>query len=231
MTRVTVHPHRAFRPGNEAVAVDTSATPAEIFYHSSVLGKALYETTDTLGIATYPYQGAVVLEGRNEMIDQRREDLVNRLAPEIAARALQPPYWENSSVPDQDYLTDIVRYFGAPAQDQGGDSFFNRMVRSVGVFGDYTSEDNMTWGDSELYKPPLDPRINEISDTVRRGNEKISKEELQKQLTTICKIDGLTPEQEASVALRFYLDERIRDPLFASSMRYLQLCNRLGLNH
>ncbi len=227
MTRVSIHPHEAFHPGNEAAAFDASATPGEIFYHSSVLGKALYGTIKALGIAAYPYSGAVVLEGCTEEIDERRESLVNRLAPEIAARALQPPYWKSSSKPSHNELTDMVKTFGAPIQNQKGDnSFHGRMARSVGRFADYTSDDNVIYRHNTPYTPPLDRRIYEILDTVRRGGEEVSisieePSELLKRVHELSKIDRLTPEQEVVAALGFYLNERGRDPSF-KLRRYLQ---------
>lgn len=142
MGSLSVHPHRASLPGNEAVAFDASTTPGEIFYHSSVLGKALYETAEKLGIITYSYDGAVVLEGCTEKIDERRESLVKHLAPEIADRALQPPYWESSCRPSHDELTDMIKKFGAPSQGQAGyNSFYGRMASSIIDWTDFFNDD------------------------------------------------------------------------------------------
>lgn len=211
MTRISIYPHRAFHPGNEAVAVDASVTPGEIFNHDSVLGKALYETTKTLEIATYPYGGAVVLEGCTEDIDKRRKALVRRLAPEIAARALQPPYWECSLKPSHDELTDMVKAFGASV---GDDSFYGRMARSVGRFADYTSWDNDVYKHNTPYDLPLDRRIYEIERHVRDGVPEKEHQELQETVRKLSEIDNLTTEQETEIALRFYLSERFRDPLY-----------------
>ena len=215
MTRISIYPHRAFHPGREAVAVDASVTPGEIFNHDSVLGKALYETTETLEIATYPYDGAVVLEGCTEDIDKRRRALVRRLASEIAARALQPPYWESSSKPSHDELTDMVKAFGAPLRNQRrGNSFYDRMVRSLGRFADYTSHDNVIHACDTPYVPPLDRRISEIERRVRHDASAEKYLELLEGIDKLSEIDGLTREQETEIAIEFYLHERHRDPLF-----------------
>lgn len=219
MTNISYYPRAAWRPGNEALHITTSASPAEAISHTSALGIALYGAADTLDIATYPAEQGVVFEGSVAKIDKQRDQLV-RIAPEIALRALNECEYGRDSTGGIAHLSGLVSRFGAPLQDN--DSFAGRIKSSVGPFAQETTWDGCFEHQyTQPYKAPLDHRINEIIGKLRWNHDtavEMSEQavtfpaDLNEVLRALAKIDELNVQQEIVAALRYYGAIRLDDP-------------------
>ena len=219
MTNISYYPRTAWRPGNEALHVTTSASPAMALSHSSALGMALYGATDTLHIDTYPAEAGVVFEGSTTQIDKYRERLV-RIAPEIALRALNECESGRDVAGGISHLSGLVGRFGAPLAEN--DSFEGRIKSSVGSFAQETTWDGcFEHSYTRPYKMPLDHRIEEILRRLQwpQGAEgEMSEQTLAIPIDTVktfealAGLDNVSAQQEILTALQYYQELRLGDP-------------------
>lgn len=217
MTNITVYPHTAFRPGNEAIAVTTSASPGEILRSDSVLGRAVIGASKVLEIDIYPFEDAVVFEGSVPNIDERRERLAKK-ALKLARRALKEPHWESSTVPSKDALASLIQEFGAPYGDPEKDSLYSRLTHSLSDFADTTTHDGTL---THMRRRPYCPLSPELAALIRArtSQEKHSPELLSgvpepllEKLSWLARVDGLPAEAQVVTALEYYVRRRLADP-------------------
>ncbi|MDO4712959.1 MAG: hypothetical protein Q4B05_03595 [Candidatus Saccharibacteria bacterium] len=217
MTNITVYPHTAFRPGNEAIAVTTSASPGEILRSDSVLGRAVIGASKVLEIDIYPFKDAVVFEGSVPKIDERRERLAKK-ALELAGRALEKPHWESSTVPSKDALASLIQKFGAPYGDPEKDSLYSRLTHSLSDFADTTTHDGTLTHMRRRPYCPLSPELAALIREARTSQEEHSPELLSgvpepllEKLSWLARVDGLPAEAQVVTALKDYVRRRLAD--------------------
>lgn len=218
MTHIKYHQREAWRPGNDAIHVTTSSSPAEALSHTSALGMALYGAVETLGISAYPAQAGVVFEGNLPTIDNNREKLL-RIAPEIAQKALRECEYGRESAGGLNYLTQDVASFGAPMPKH--DSFGNRLKRSISPFAQSCTWDGcFEYVSGSEYQPPLDHRIQEILYDIRWSKETQANAakkvvaipvEVLKVLESLGHLDNVSQQQEIAAALQYYTIVRTQD--------------------